>query len=258
MSAVRLRCGAAGGSAAVANLGLSQLRLRPVRRVLESGLPILVSATALPARRSERKRETDHGSVAGPRLDEALAVHLLGAVLHARACRRRPRSRRHRVRAGCRGRCPAPPCRSRARRSRSAHQCDAPLCLMMLLTASRRMRVVCTKARADICWSVSPRSGSSQSASMPAWPSRDTVSARQSARASTARPVCRSGHADRQAHLLERLARQRRRCARTRWCGTIVNSLAPRSSCRSAAMRLRLLGACSAQFGELGSSRSIW
>ena len=65
-------------------------------------------------------------------------------------------------------------------------QCDAPLCLMMLLTASRRMRVVCTKPRAGSCWSVSS-TGLRQSISMLAWPSRDTVSARQSASASGSR-----------------------------------------------------------------------
>ena len=34
-------------------------------------------------RRVQRKRETDHGSIARARLDQALALQLLGAVLHA-------------------------------------------------------------------------------------------------------------------------------------------------------------------------------
>jgi hypothetical protein len=91
----------------------------------------------------EWKREAYHGSEAGPRFDQALPLHLLGALLH----------RGHAVAAvesavGFAADAVAVVLHHQlevAVGHLAAHAAErAPLCLMMLLVASRRMRVVCT------------------------------------------------------------------------------------------------------------------
>ena len=114
----------------------------------------------------------------------------------------------------------------------------APLCLMTLLTASRRIRVSCMKhARRQHLLSrlgrVVPARLDLRLAAAGRWSRRASRRARR-----RGAPACRPGRAPTAASPRAPRARAAA-CASLSLVWTIVSSLAPRSSCRSEAMRLR-------------------